>query len=149
MLIRIYRIEDDTEPWFHKSARMPLIILARTKSGIFSITLPERAHPPRDLVEVVYGEPPYDTAKKALVRRARELLTCIKKKGYPASGYFYGTFNPIHPLSTQDKGYGSRIGICYCPQEATPAFVSVSIEDIEFDEEQPIPPTRFEREDVI
>lgn len=145
----MYQLKDDTEPWFQKGAGIPLIILAKTMSGTFSIALPERAKLPRDFVEIIYGEPPYETAKKALVGKALELWVCVKKKNYQKTGYFYGTFNPIHQLSVQNKGFGSKIGICYCPHEATPGFTSVSIEDIEFSEE-PVPaPTRFEREDVI
>lgn len=149
MLLRIYQLKDDTEPWFLKSANVPLIILAKTMSGTFSIALPERAKIPRDSIEVIYGEASYETAKRSLIEKAREIWTCVKKKGYLETGYFYGTFNPIHKLSVQNKGIGSRIGICYCPQEATPGFISVSIEDVEFGEESLLAPTRFEREDVI
>jgi hypothetical protein len=127
----------------------PLIIMAKTMSGIFSISLPERAKVPRDSIELVHGEAPYETAKKALIEKARDIWRCVKKKGYPEAGFFYGTFNPIYQMSVQNMGIGSRVGICYCPQEATPGFISVSIEDIEFSEEPTLIPTRFEREDVI
>jgi hypothetical protein len=128
---------------------VPIIILAKTMSGTFSISLPERAKIPRDSIEVIYGEAPYETAKRSILEKAREIWSCAKKKGYLDTGYFYGTFNPIPQLSTQSKGIVGSIGICYCPQEATPGFISVSIEDIEFEEEPKLVPTRFEREDVI
>lgn len=122
MLLRIYQLKDDTEPWFLKSAMVPLIILAKTMSGTFSISLPERAKVPRDSIEVIYGETPYETAKRSLIEKAREIWSCVKKKGYLETGYFYGTFNPVHQRSAQNKGIGSRVGICYCPQEATPVY---------------------------
>ena len=149
MLLRIYQLQDDTEPWFQKSAKVPLIIIAKTMSGTFSTSLPERAKVPRDSIGVTPGEPPYETAKRSILEKAREIWSCVKKKGYSDTGYFYGTFNPTHQLSTQSKGIVGSIGICYCPQEATPGFTSVSIEDIEFEEEPKLVPTRFEREDVI
>jgi hypothetical protein len=149
VLLRVYQLKDDTEPWFQKSVGVPIIILAKTMSGAFSIALPERAKIPRDLVEIVYGENPYETAKRVIIGKARELLTCVKAKGFSETGHFYGTFNPIHKLATQNKGSGSRVGICYCPHEATPGFISVSIEDIEFGVDPVLVPTRFEREDVI
>jgi hypothetical protein len=149
VLLRIYQLKDDTEPWFQKSAMTPLIIMAKTMSGIFSIALPEKAKIPRDSIEMVHGEAPYETARKVIIEKAREIWICVKKKGYPETGFFYGTFNLIYQMTVQNIGIGSRVGICYCPQEATPGFRSVSVEDIEFSEVPTLNPTRFEREDVI